>query len=207
MVEDTLADRVAALERAVTDGHADDGLPDAARTSARLDEVEERASALDDRVSELEATVQALRGFAGGVRAVDEAVERRANDAVARAERLETELRAVEERLDRAEQSSTLDATHEGNTSPATESGEFESLGARATDEARTTTVDQHATETNPRATTTAADPQDATDGLQERVRTETDAALAATAATADQPTEDDESESASLGERLRRLL
>ncbi|WP_251329921.1 DUF7310 family coiled-coil domain-containing protein [Haloplanus pelagicus] len=92
-MDDTLEERVDAIERALTDGHADDGLPDAARMETRLAELDRTAEEVDDRLSELEATVQALRGFVGGVDAVDESVERRANAAVARVERLEAELR------------------------------------------------------------------------------------------------------------------
>jgi vacuolar-type H+-ATPase subunit I/STV1 len=97
-MDDRLDDRVDAVERAITDGHAADGLPDAARMERRLDDLEATVDELDDRLAELEAAVQALRGFAGGVRAVDEEVERRANAAVARVERLEAELRDAEGR-------------------------------------------------------------------------------------------------------------
>ena len=94
-MSDTLEQRVDALERALTDGRTTDwdGLPQAAELEERLDDVEATVEAVDDRLTELEAAVQALRGFAGGVDAVDEAVERRANAAIARVERLEAELR------------------------------------------------------------------------------------------------------------------
>ncbi|WP_251344189.1 DUF7310 family coiled-coil domain-containing protein [Haloplanus halophilus] len=95
-MDDALDERVDALERALTDGHAADGLPEAARTASRVDELEATVEELDDRLAELEAAVQALRGFAGGVDAVDEAVERRANAAIARVERLEAEVREGE---------------------------------------------------------------------------------------------------------------
>jgi hypothetical protein len=97
--DDRLEKRVAALERTITDGHAADGLPDAARMDSRLDDLEATVADLDDRLAELDAAVQALRGFAGGVRAVDEAVERRADAAVARVDRLEADLQAVRAEL------------------------------------------------------------------------------------------------------------
>ncbi|MFB6256765.1 MAG: hypothetical protein ABEH58_08605 [Haloplanus sp.] len=97
--DERLEERIAALERTVTDGHAADGLPDAARMESRLDDLEATASELDGRLAELDAAVQALRGFAGGVRAVDEAVERRADAAVARVDRLEADLQAVRAEL------------------------------------------------------------------------------------------------------------
>ena len=97
--DDRLEERVAALERTITDGHAADGLPDAARMDSRLDDLEAAVADFDDRLAELDAAVQALRGFAGGVRAVDEAVERRADAAVARVDRLEADLEAVRAEL------------------------------------------------------------------------------------------------------------
>lgn len=97
--DDRLEKRVAALERTITDGHAADGLPDVARMDSRLDDLEATVADLDDRLAELDAAVQALRGFAGGVRAVDEAIERRADAAVARVDRLEADLQAVRAEL------------------------------------------------------------------------------------------------------------
>jgi hypothetical protein len=95
-MDDSLDERVDAIERALTDGEAVEGLPEAGRVDARVEAVEESVADLDDRLSELEAAVQALRGFAGGIDAVDEAVERRANAAIARVERLERERRERE---------------------------------------------------------------------------------------------------------------
>jgi chromosome segregation ATPase len=97
-MDDAILERVEAIERAMTDGHAEEGLPEAGRMDERLTEVERTVENLDERLTELEAAVQALRGFAGGIDAVDEAVERRANAAVARVERLEAELRVDEDR-------------------------------------------------------------------------------------------------------------
>lgn len=91
-MDDRLDDRVDAVERAISDGHTADGLPETARMEQRLDDIEATVEDLDDRLADLEAAVQALRGFAGGIRAVDEEVERRANAAVARVERLEADL-------------------------------------------------------------------------------------------------------------------
>jgi hypothetical protein len=91
-MDDTLNERIEAVERALTDGEAAEGLPEAGEMDDRLREVEGTVADLDDRLSELEAAVQALRGFAGGIDAIDESVERRANAAIARVERLEREL-------------------------------------------------------------------------------------------------------------------
>ncbi|MFB6177872.1 MAG: hypothetical protein ABEI99_12170 [Halobaculum sp.] len=67
----------------VGEQHSDrDGSTDC--TAARLAELERR-------VTELEATTAALRGYVGGVRAVEGDVERRANAALAAVNRLEAE--------------------------------------------------------------------------------------------------------------------
>lgn len=57
-------------------------------------------SALTDRVSELEAAVQALRGYTGSVRAVNDRVEERADAALATVETLQDRVDALERRLD-----------------------------------------------------------------------------------------------------------
>lgn len=90
---DALETRLDAVERAITDGETDcRDLADAAGRDAGLDDLDERLTAVEARVDELDAAVQAVRGYLGGVDAVDEAVERRANLALAKAERLESEL-------------------------------------------------------------------------------------------------------------------
>lgn len=90
---ETLADRVRTVERAVTDGECE--FPDAttlAEVEARVETVEERIEDLDDRATELEAATQALRGYVGNVRSVNEDVEQRADAALAATERLEARL-------------------------------------------------------------------------------------------------------------------
>jgi hypothetical protein len=85
-----LADRLAAVERRLTDAEPDgDGLGDIAAVEGRLSELETRADDLDERLGEVESGLQALRGYVGGVEAVDESVERRADAALAKAEELE----------------------------------------------------------------------------------------------------------------------
>lgn len=111
-----LEQRVAALERTVADDRtaidggagdetdrpvegpeddedgpgSDPGLQDATTTDPS-GSVESRLGALEDRVAELEATAQALRGYVGNVRSVNREVERRAEAALAKAESLESE--------------------------------------------------------------------------------------------------------------------
>jgi hypothetical protein len=90
---ETLSERVSTVERAMTDGETE--LPDAsavADVETRLDDIEAHLDDLDDRVTELEAATQALRGYVGSIRAVNEDVERRADAAIATVERLESRL-------------------------------------------------------------------------------------------------------------------
>lgn len=87
-----LAERLAAVERRLTDADPDEGLADVAAVEGRLAELEERADAVEARVGELESGFQALRGYVGGIDAVDESVERRADAALAKAEALEAGL-------------------------------------------------------------------------------------------------------------------
>lgn len=85
-----LADRLDAVERALTDDETD--LTDV-RTAATLhddlERLERRVADLEETVEELDAAVDAVRGYAGNVRAVNREVERRASAALAKAEALE----------------------------------------------------------------------------------------------------------------------
>ncbi|POG53589.1 DUF7310 family coiled-coil domain-containing protein [Haloferax marisrubri] len=88
-----LAARLAAVERTITDGDADfSSLEDLAAVERRVSELESSVESLTERLDEMDAATQAMRGYLGGVRAVNEDVERRANAALAKAESLEAEL-------------------------------------------------------------------------------------------------------------------
>ncbi|MFB6219644.1 MAG: hypothetical protein ABEH77_10815 [Halobacteriaceae archaeon] len=83
-----MEERLRAVERALTDGEtAPAELEDAAAVRSALDEQAERTEALAERVADLEAAVEALRGYVGEVRAVNREVERRADAAAAAVER------------------------------------------------------------------------------------------------------------------------
>lgn len=96
MPGDDLAERLDAVERALTDDDTD--LTDV-RTAATLSEdvrrLEGRIAELETTVEELEAAVEAVRGYAGNLRAVNRDVERRASAALAKAEALEASVGPV----------------------------------------------------------------------------------------------------------------
>lgn len=89
MSED-LSARLDAVERRLTDGATLGECSDTtdADTEERLAALETRAADIDERVTELEAATQALRGYVGGVRAINRDVERRADAALAGVESL-----------------------------------------------------------------------------------------------------------------------
>lgn len=92
-MDDALTERVEALERAVTDGDHDlSALADDAEALDRLDALEDRIEDIGERVDELEAATQALRGYVGNIRSVNQDVEQRADTALAKVESLEAEM-------------------------------------------------------------------------------------------------------------------
>jgi outer membrane murein-binding lipoprotein Lpp len=90
-MSENLADRLDAVERALTDGDADlTEVRERAALSGDVDRLETRVEELEAQVEQLEAALEAVRGYAGNVRAVNREVERRASAALAKAEALET---------------------------------------------------------------------------------------------------------------------
>ncbi len=86
-MDETLEQRLAAVERALTDGDHDlSELATSGEVAHRVDGIESDVDSLADRVAELEAATQALRGYVGNVRAVNQEVERRADAALAAVE-------------------------------------------------------------------------------------------------------------------------
>jgi uncharacterized protein YoxC len=83
---DRVEERLRAVERALTG--TDDAvvdLGDEATASAERDELSARIDDIEARVEELEAATQAIRGYVGSIRSVNQAVERRADLALAKA--------------------------------------------------------------------------------------------------------------------------
>lgn len=88
----TVERRLAAVERAV-DGR--EQMPGDV-PSADAESLEHRLDELEGRVDELDAALQAVRGFLGGIDAVNEAVESRADAAIAAVDRLERRLEGAD---------------------------------------------------------------------------------------------------------------
>ncbi|MFC6975573.1 hypothetical protein ACFQL1_14410 [Halomicroarcula sp. GCM10025709] len=98
---ETLSERVSAVERAMTDG--EQTLPEAgavAEVEPRVADIETRLADLDERVTELEAATQALRGYVGSIKSVNEDVEQRADAALAAVDRIEDRLDSRQSRAD-----------------------------------------------------------------------------------------------------------
>ena len=96
-MSDDLAERLDAVERALTGNDADlPSLAADAELADRVGAVEERLDALETRIEELDAATQAVRGYVGNVESVNEDVERRANAAVAGVEALEARVDDLE---------------------------------------------------------------------------------------------------------------
>jgi chromosome segregation ATPase len=100
-MDDSLRERVEALERTVADGEFDGGDTDG--LDERLSALESRLDTVESQLDDVEAATQALRGYVGNVRSVNEEVEQRADTAIAK-------VRALEDELDESRQA-TRDAT------------------------------------------------------------------------------------------------
>lgn len=95
-MDDKLEERIEALERTVADGEFDHQPGDHAERVERLAAVESQLESIEARIEDLEAATQALRGYVGNIRAVNDDVEQRANAALAKAEALESTLDGAE---------------------------------------------------------------------------------------------------------------
>ncbi|WP_396610437.1 hypothetical protein ACH9L7_09260 [Haloferax sp. S1W] len=101
-----LAARLDAVERTLTGTDAPvSDLEDLAAVEARVADLEATVETLTDRIDDIDAATQAIRGYLGGIRAVNESVERRADAALAKAESLEA---ALVDESDAARQQSAI---------------------------------------------------------------------------------------------------
>ena len=160
-MDDALEERIEALERTVSDGEFAHEPGDHAELETRLSAVESQLDDIDTRIDDLEAATQALRGYVGNIRAVNDDVEQRANTALAKAEALE-----------KAEQS-TVDGPTTASENPGQPSSRSAMDGDRSTASEPERTESHrcqacgrtHASETENNAESSAAKPLGATDG------------------------------------------
>lgn len=92
----TIDERLSALERRLEertpngDRTGSGGFPGGESVERARPELAGRIESLEAEIAELEASLQALRGYLGTIDHVNETVERRANAAIAAVERLES---------------------------------------------------------------------------------------------------------------------
>lgn len=118
-MSESIERRLAALERAVTDGDVDlTALASDADLADRVERAETRLEDLERQVTDLEAASQALRGYVGNVRSVNRDVEQRADAALAAVDRLAEDSAASETRPPK---NTFIDEPADGADSPVTE--------------------------------------------------------------------------------------
>lgn len=89
--------RLRAVERTLTgDDHDLETLTETGDIARRVEQLESELESATARIEELEAATQALRGYVGNVRSVNQDVERRADAAIAAVDRLEDEFQQDE---------------------------------------------------------------------------------------------------------------
>lgn len=109
---DRLEERLTAVERTVVDGDYElEELAEVGEIADDLDRLDSRFDDVEERLAELEATVQSMGGFVSNVESVNEGVEQQAAAAVAAVDRLERRLDGIEQSLAAADSSAPRDAT------------------------------------------------------------------------------------------------
>ena len=199
-VED-LRNRIVAVERACT-GEADavlTDLADAAEATAELQRASTRLDELEARVAELESATQALRGYVGSIRAVNERVERRADRALAATQEEPTDERPDRHELDQA-RSIVSESSTDGPTNAAGAVGDEHS--ARSSGQARSVGSDPSRGDSGEGTTEWAGNPADRTGDSTGRAGDPT----GKTSGSADGAYEQDDDDT-SLAERLRDAL
>jgi len=130
---DDLSERVAAVERALTDGDGDlTALAEGAARADRVAALESTVADLQADLADVEAATQALRGYVGNVRSVNESVEERADAAMAAVESLEEHVDGGPPEPSTGDHGAVPDAsttTRESQTQPVPDHGSRTSTG------------------------------------------------------------------------------
>jgi len=113
---ETLDERLQAVERALTGTDRDlSELADVAALATRLDDLEARLDEIESQITDLSASTQAVRGYVGNVRAVNQDVEQRADAALAKVEQLEQRLDEPPSRTSETRRNVQADSVPEGS--------------------------------------------------------------------------------------------
>jgi len=92
-----LDERLTAVERTVVDGdHELDELADLASLADDVERLDERLDDVEQRLADVESRSQAMEGFVGNIRSVNEDVEQQADAAMATVDRLEQRIQEIE---------------------------------------------------------------------------------------------------------------
>lgn len=91
----TLAQRLTAVERALVDRDAPEGLAEPTELATRVEALEQDLEAITEQVLLIEAGVRALRGYAAHVEHVNRDVEQQAAMALAAVEAIDGDRRSV----------------------------------------------------------------------------------------------------------------
>jgi chromosome segregation ATPase len=115
-----LAERVDTIERAIGDGtHEFPAIEELSQLTDRIETIEKRLDRLEEQTTELDGATQALRGYVGNIRSVNERIEQRADAAMAATDRIERELkRRAENEQQRHERATESTVSGAESTSP-----------------------------------------------------------------------------------------
>ena len=98
---DRIEQRLAAVERTVTDGDHDlNDIADLTDLADDMERLEQRLDSIEERVAELEGVHDAIDGYVSNVRSVNENVEQQAGAAYAAVDRLEERVDDLERAVD-----------------------------------------------------------------------------------------------------------
>jgi len=143
---DRIEQRLAAVERTVTDGDHDlNDIADLTDLADDMERLEQRLDSIEERVAELEGVHDALDGYVSNVRSVNENIEQQAGAAYAAVDRLE-------ERVDDLERAVDGETAHESPSGNADQDAESKTIKADNTGSRRTNleqTVDDIVPEEN----------------------------------------------------------
>lgn len=165
---DELDRRLRSVERTLSgDDHDLESLRETGELADRIETLESTLAEAESRIAELEAATQALRGYVGNVRSVNEDVERRADAALIAVDRLEQQFEGEVSR-DGAPGERTQ-PSRRGKNSDGCSSGANRRIGARERRNGREPAAPERST--GPAERSVTDDDADDTDGILARLK------------------------------------